>query len=128
MVAISECRFTQSIRAVHERGTEPDVEAGPWLELVGVLEEPVKDVSNVRISLFPREPVVIGPLRPAAIGSILSLKPEVSVVISWSEREFDRLWTLALAGHLAFAHVVFTTPRYGRARVVTASLGNDRET
>jgi hypothetical protein len=30
-----------------ERGTELYVEAGPWLELVGVLEEPVNDVSNV---------------------------------------------------------------------------------
>ncbi len=55
------------------------------------------------------------------------MKPEMSVVLSWSNNEFDRLWTLALSGHLKFAHFYFTAPRYGSGLVVTASLSNERE-
>lgn len=124
---ISSCRFTQRIRAVHNRGEEPYVECGPWLELLGKLEEPVKGVTDVRISLYPLEPVVVGPVRPAAIGAVISLKLEMSVVISWSEREFDRLWSMALAGHSKFAYLAFTPPRNGRARIVSASFGSERE-
>jgi hypothetical protein len=126
-VAVSEFRVTQRISAVHNRGEEPDVESGPWLELLGTLNEPVKGVTQVRISLYPREPVVIGSARPASIGAIIGLKPEMSVVISWSEREFDRLWSMALAGHLKFAYLHFTMPRYGTGLVVSASFGNERE-
>lgn len=124
---ISSCQFTQHISAVHNRGEEPEVECGPWLELLGKLEEPVKGVTDVRISLYPCEPVAIGLVRPAAIGAVINLKPEMSVVISWSEREFDRLWSMALAGHLKFAYLAFTAPRYRRARIVSASFGSERD-
>lgn len=119
--------MSQSISAVHRRGEEPDVESGPWLELLGKLDEPVKGVTDVRISLYPREPVVIGTARPASIGAIVGKRPEMSVVISWAEREFDRVWTLALSGQLKFAYLYFTMPRYGHGLVISPSFGNERE-
>jgi hypothetical protein len=41
--------------------------------------------------------------------------------------EFDRLWALALSGRLGFAHLFFTKPHYGKARVASASFSTEWE-
>ena len=115
------------IRVDHRRGDAPGIEAGPWLELRGTLEQPVKGVEDVLFSLCPKDNPQIGPARPAGIGSVIGLKPEMSVVIPWSHRDFDRLWALALSGKLRFADLLFTKPHYGKARVVGASFSTERD-
>lgn len=115
------------IRVDQRRGDAPGIEAGPWLDLRGTLEEPVKGVEDVLFSLYPRDDPQIGPARPAGIGGVIGLKPEMSVVIPWSHREFDRLWAMALSGQLRFADLLFTKPHYGKARVVNASFSTERE-
>ena len=41
--------------------------------------------------------------------------------------DFDRLWALALSGHLKFASLTFTPPKYGSALVVNTSFSCERE-
>jgi hypothetical protein len=43
--------------------------------LRGTREEPVKNVTNVRISNYPREQLTIGTARPASVGAIIAMKP-----------------------------------------------------
>jgi hypothetical protein len=40
---------------------------------------------------------------------------------------FDRVWVLALSGHLKFARVYFTKPHYNSGLVVSASFSNELE-
>jgi hypothetical protein len=121
--------FSASLRtaAAHRRGEEPEIETQPWLELRGTLEEPVKSVTTVRISNYPREPLTIGTARPASVGAIIAMKPEMSVVLTWSHGDFDRLWAMALSGHLKFVHLYFTKPHYNSGLVVRASFSSERE-
>src|SRR5690242_14417229 len=109
-VEISGFRMTARISAVHRRGEEPEIESKPWLELQGKATEPVRGVTAVKISMYPEEPLVVGTARPAAIGAIIQAKPELSVVLTWSHAEFDRVWALALGGQLKYSHLYFTKP------------------
>ena len=54
------------------QGDEPYIEGQPWLELRGTAQEPVKGVTDVKISMWPREKVEIGTARPASVGSVLA--------------------------------------------------------
>lgn len=126
-VEISGLRTSVHIRAEHRRGEEPELDCGPWLELRGRLEEPVNGVATVTLSIYPREPQTFGPVRPASVGAVIGLRPEMSVVIDWPHQEFDRLWAMALTGHLKFAHLYFTKPKYGHGLVVNASFSSEKE-
>ena len=96
---------------MHRRGEDPLIETGPWLELRGSLDAPVKEVSDELISMFPEDEVRLGTRQPASVGAVIALRPEISVVLTWEHREFDRLWTLALSARLGCAYLCFTTPR-----------------
>jgi hypothetical protein len=98
-----------------------------WLELRGHLEEPFRGVADVLISMYPQDKVHVGTPRPASVGSLIGLKPEMSVVLPWLHRDFDWLWALAVSGQIGFAHITFTKPHYGRALVVNASFSTERE-
>ena len=71
--------------------------------------------------------VEIGTARPAAIGAAIGMRPEMSVVLTWPQNEFDRVWALALADVLKFVYLYLTTPRYNTGLVVSASFSNERE-
>ena len=126
-VKITAISARVGIDAEHPRGEEPTIENRPWLELRGSLEEPVKGVEDVLFSLYPGDDVRVGTARPAAVGSIIGLKPEMSVVVRWPHRDFDRLWTLALSGKLSYAYLCFTKPHYRKALVVSSSFSTERE-
>jgi hypothetical protein len=126
-VEISSFGGTVRIRAVHERGDEPYIESQPWLDLRGKATEPVKDVTDVKISLYPKDEVQVGMARPASCGAIIGAKPALEAIITWPQMEFDRVWTLAMTGHLKWAYLSFTKPHYGRGLVVNASFGNEFE-
>jgi len=126
-VEVTSFSARMGIRAEHPRGGEPLIETGPWLELRGRLDAPVKEVSDVLISMFPEDKVRVGTRQPVSVGSIIALKPEMSVVLTWAHRDFDRLWSFALSRRLGFAYLCFTTPRYGKALVVSASFSTEAE-
>jgi hypothetical protein len=106
---------------------EPSIESHPWLELQGKAIEPVKGVTEVKISLYPKDELQVGTARPASCGAIIGAKPELHAIITWSQMEFDRVWTLAMSGHLKWAYLYFTKPHYGGGLVVSASFGNEFE-
>jgi len=120
-IEITSFRASVRIHAVHRRGEEPEIESGPWLELRGTLDEPVKGVRDVILSLYPRDKMEV-----ASAGAIIGMKP-MEVVLTWTHTEFDRVWALALSGQMKFAHLYFTTPRYRTGLVVSASFSSERE-
>ena len=85
------------IHAAHPRNEEPYIETQPWLELRGKATEPVKGVTDVKISLYPKDDMRVGTARPASCGAIIGAKPELHAAITWPQVEFDRVWTLAIA-------------------------------
>ncbi|MGB2714763.1 MAG: hypothetical protein WBC51_11320 [Vicinamibacterales bacterium] len=118
---------TVRLNAIDRKGDQPYVEGQPWLELSGTATEPVKGVTDVKISMWPRETVEIGTARPASIGAVLGARPELAFGLTWPQQEFDRVWNLALSGHLKFARVYFTKPHYNSGLVVSASFSNELE-
>jgi len=81
---------------------------------------------TVGAQVSTRKPVV-RTARPAACGAIIKARPKLGAVVTCSHADFDRLWTLAMAGLLKFAHLYFTKPHNNRALVVSASFSSDRE-
>jgi hypothetical protein len=127
-IEISSFRASVRINAVHEhKNDEPEIETQPWLELHGKAVEPIRDVTDVEISMFPREPLVVGTARPASVGSIIQARPKLGVVITWPHVDFDRLWALAIGGKLSHAHLYFTKPHYNHGLVVSASFSSELE-
>jgi hypothetical protein len=126
-IAITALRFSVRINAVHERNSEPEIETQPWLEILGKAFEPVRDVTDVEISMYPREPLVVGTARPASVGAIIQARPKLGIVITWPQKDFDHIWQLAVGGKLTHAHLYFTKPHYNHGLVVNASFSSERE-
>ena len=126
-VEITDVSLNVGLHAVHHRGTEPYVESRPWLEIRGTATEPVNGVTAVKISVWLRETPKVGTARPASVGAMLGATPELSFGLSWLPDGFDRVWALALSGHLKFARVCFTKPCYNSGLVVSASISNELE-
>jgi hypothetical protein len=125
-VEISSFDATVRLHVVHHKGDEPHIGSQPWLELRGTATEPIRDV-NVKISMFPKDKPETGTARPASVGAIIGARPELSVVLTWPQVDFDRVWALAVAGHLKYAHLYFTKPHYNSGLVVSASFSNELE-
>ena len=118
---------TVGLYAMSRRSDEPSAETLICLTARGVVNEPVGEVRDIEIHLYPRESVEIGTARPASIASIIQVKPHVSVVARFPHPEFDRMWAMAFASQMKFAHVAFTKPHYGNALVTSLSFSNERE-
>jgi hypothetical protein len=127
VIQISSFSASVRIHAVAPRGEEPYIESRPWLELRGTLEEPIRNTQDVRISMYSEEKIQVGTARPPSVGAVTQMRPEISIVLSWPHHDFGRVWELALAGLLKFAHVLMTEPHYNTALVVSASFSNERE-
>jgi hypothetical protein len=93
----------------------------------GDLGSPVKDVFDITIHVHPEEELRVGTARPVAVGAVIGIRDDVSAVVSLLPVDFDRLWVLALSGHLKFASLTFTPPKYGSALVVNTSFSSERE-
>src|SRR6266545_7870791 len=121
-VEISSSSATVRLDVVHRKREEPHIESEPWLELRGTATEPVRDVREVRISMFPRDASHVGPAGPASVGAVIHAKPELDFVLTWPPVDFDRVWALAVSGRLTHSRLYFTKPHYGSGLVVSASF------
>lgn len=126
-VEISSFSARVRLDAVHRKGEDPHIEGEPWLELRGTATEAVRDVRDVRISMYPRDTLQVGPARPASVGAVIDARPELSFVLTWPQVDFDRIWALALSGRLTHGSLSFTKPHYNTALVVSASFSNEAE-
>jgi hypothetical protein len=126
-VEIKSSSLTVRTRAVHRKGDEPEIETQPWLALNGVLTEPLKEVRDVVISLYPRERMEVGTARPASCGAIIRARPALQCVITWPHHEFDRVWAMVLGNVLRYAHLYFTKPHYNTGLIVSASFSSELE-
>src|SRR5438132_10896865 len=99
---ISSFRARVSSWGDEQRGEQPKIEVQCTLDLIGVLEEDVRGIREVEIHVHPEDKVTVGTARPAAVGAIIGFQPFLHVVVSFTHREFDRVWSLALTGHLKF--------------------------
>jgi hypothetical protein len=93
---------------------EPEIEVKPWLETRGMLDAPVRQTSDIVLSVYPEARTKVGTARPPAVGSIIGVRFAVEVVVNLPHAEFDRLWSFALSGHLKHAWMAFTRPHYNR--------------
>jgi len=126
-VEISSFSVRVRLDAVHRKGEAPYIEGEPWLDLRGTATEAVRDVRDVRISMYPRSTLQIGPARPSSVGSLIQVRPELSFVLTWPPVDFDRIWALALSGRLTHGSLYFTKPHYNTGLVVNASFSNEAE-
>ena len=126
-VEISSFSVRVRLDAVHRKGEAPYIEGEPWLDLRCTATEAVRDVRDVRISMYPRSTLQIGPARPASVGSLIQVRPELSFVLTWPPVDFDRIWALALSGRLTHGSLYFTKPHYNTGLVVNASFSNEAE-
>ena len=124
---VRSVRPSVSVHPMSGRGEAPRIECGSWLEVQGDLDSPVKDVFNITIHVHPEEPLRVGTARPVAVGAIIGIRDDVSAVVSLLPVDFDRLWVLALCGHLKFASLTFTPPKFRSALVVNMSFSSERE-
>lgn len=114
-----------SLHIVEPKGLEPSIGSDPWLEVRGNVTEPIRDVTELVISVHGKDRPTPGPVRPLSVGAIIQIRPHVSAVVTFPRREFDHLWWMALSGHLKHAHIIFTKPHYNSALVTHLSLSNE---
>ena len=126
-VEIASFRTSLRVGVDEPKDPEPEIEVKPWLEIRGVLDEPVRKTADIILSLYPDARTKVGTARPPAVGSIIGVRSAIEAVVSLPHAEFDRVWLFALSGHLKHAWMTFTRPHYNRGLVLAVSFSNHRE-
>jgi len=106
---------------------DPEVDSHCGLELHGTMSTPIRDVREVKFNLWVDANYRIGPNRPAYVGYITQIRPEVAVIASCRPADFEYVWSLALSGHLTHAYMSFTKPHYSSASVLYMSFSSELE-
>lgn len=88
----------------------------------GILEEPIKGISELAGSIFPSADVSLNDHSDPCVGSIISIRDVVQVVLTVSEQEFAWLLTLTAGGLLGACHLHFSEPLRGQARIYSFSF------
>lgn len=112
--------LTVLVRTV--RGTLPERETLHNIGFSGTLEDPLKGVTELSGTIFAAPNVSIANAVEPAIGSIISLRPAISLVVSFSFEEFSWLAALIAGNQLAACHFSCSEPFRGSARVHSLSL------
>lgn len=116
-----------SRRAEKPRGSPPIFEGGPWLEVRGIVEESVRGVRNVVITVDIDDREEPRASDPPSVGAIIQLRPQVQAVVGLPSADFDRVWALATSGRLRYCWMAFTELYRQSAVVVSVSFSNEFE-
>lgn len=92
------------------------------LDVYGNLQEPVRNVSAFKITLFSDPDPTPGLAEIPSVGSIIAVKPTLDLVVTLADRELNLLTAMAVAGRLKHVDVCFQEPRYGSALVASCSF------
>ena len=125
--AISSVRTSVRSHAIHQRGSEAEIESRCLLELSGLLDGAVRDVTDIEIHLYPEDNISVGTARTASVDAIIGFRPQLKLIVYIKHRNFDRLWSMALAGHLGYAYLSFTKPRYAFKGLKLSHLTRNRQ-
>jgi hypothetical protein len=126
-VEVSSCTTRVHVGIDQPRGCEPMIESRPWIEAHGTADEPLGDDFDFAVNVQVDDDLRPGPLRPAGVGAIVQLRPQVTAVLGLPHADFDRLWSMAVTGRLRFVWLSTMKPRYGKARIRSASFSSERE-
>lgn len=99
-VVVRSAVFRVSTRLDKQRGAPTRIESGPWLELSGDLNEHLRGVTAVEFNVHRDDRERDHENEPRSVGAIIGLRSKVQVVVSIPGQEFDRIWSMALAGQL----------------------------
>ena len=125
-IRIDEWDFSISVRVRKDRGSYPTRDPMNCLRFSGLLEEPVKGVTPVIGSIFPEADVsLLGSESDPCVGSIISIRKTVDVVLTVSFQEYSWLLTLASGGQLGACYLHFSQPMRGSARVYSFSFDKE---
>jgi hypothetical protein len=122
-VAISSFRAHVSL-GIAQKPKPPQIKTNPWLALAGKMDEALRNIRDAIVRVHVDESREPGPARPASVGAIVQVRPEITAVVGLPQSEFDRVWTFVISGQLKYVRLVFTTPRHGTALIVAASFSN----
>jgi len=125
IVEIHTRRLHVSARIENPNASSPQRRDSSWLEVAGIMDEPVKGTKDIRISIHEAEDNVLGPKRPAVIGFVFGTKPEVHAVVTVGPKLFDRTWIMAATGTLRNAWISMTPPKWGNADAPSVSFSNE---
>ena len=113
-----------------QRGLPPSRDSHAYLTVQGTLNEPVGNVSQIEVQIGVDDT----PASPAsnadavlAVGAVIQVKPVVSAVVDLPAADFERLWAMAVAGHVKYGYLAFLKPHHGRARIVSVSFSNEAD-
>jgi len=122
---ISGSKISQSFHVDRIKGGGTEMRKMNCIELTGRLEEPIKGVSNLAISVFVHEdrPTTSG--GPICVGSIISIKESVSLVTSMNPQEYSWLLTMIAANKLGACYFSSEQPAYGQAKVFNLSFDTE---
>lgn len=124
---VTSTLFYISAGAEKPRGLEPVLTSNAWLELMGEIEEPVRNVSKMSLTVHPQEKWERAPLGPPSIGGIIQFKPHLHGLIYVPFFEFQLSWSTATSGQLKFVHLAFTEPQSRHSFIVSTLFATKSE-
>lgn len=95
------------------------------LKLKGALTDPVAGVSAFELTVCSDPRACASSTDVPAIGSWLKAKPVLDGLVMLSEREFDLVLALAVAGKLASIGVRFQKPHYGSGLITRVDFSSE---
>lgn len=119
---IDDWRPSLTVLTRKQRGLPPEREVLHNIKFIGTLEEPLRGVSDLEGTIFPATEVSTGNPAEPCIGSIISMRPTISLVVFFSFDEFSWLLTLVAGNQLAACHFSCNAPVRGYAPVFSLSF------
>lgn len=95
------------------------------LRLQGTLTDPVAGVSTFELTVCSDHNACASSGDMPSIGSWLKAKPVLNGLVMLTEREFDLVLALAVAGKLASFSVTFQKPHYGHGLITRVDFSSE---
>lgn len=91
-----------------------------YIQMVGHLDEPLKGISDARLQVSASDDKT-----EKAVGAIIAIKPHVQFVVGMATRQFDLMWSLAVANRCKAVRLVFEAPKRGSALISSWSASTE---
>jgi hypothetical protein len=99
-------------------GGEPEISEDASIDLTGTMNELVRQATIAKIAINDADETTLGTGPPPWGGLVHQITPTLNLAVLVAHRDFDRLWKLALADNLKYAHIEITKPSSHRAYVL----------